>query len=111
MVISFEEKDREAIEATGMTVMQFKQIVYKAVDWTKEYFEAVMEALRKITEFFTDALKEFQENITDVFEDVRNWYFNLPEPERHKIVKWYIKANTPAMIARKDSVYHCRNNC
>ena len=29
MVISFEEKDRVAIEAKGITVIEFKRILYK----------------------------------------------------------------------------------
>ena len=32
MVISFEEKDREFIESSGMTVIQTKQIIYKLID-------------------------------------------------------------------------------
>lgn len=32
MVISFEEKDRAAIEARGMTVIEAKRVLYKAVE-------------------------------------------------------------------------------
>lgn len=33
MVISFEEKDREQIEAKRMTVIEFKKILYRLRDW------------------------------------------------------------------------------
>lgn len=36
MVISFEEKDRAAIEANGITIIEFKRILYKMADWIKE---------------------------------------------------------------------------
>lgn len=111
MVISFEEKDRAAIEDKGMTVIEFKRILYKVADWTKRAVEAMIELIHKIAEPLTDAFKEFAEKISSLFEDTKGWYFNLPETERHKIVKWYAKANNPAMIVSRRRVYRCRDKC
>lgn len=115
MVISFEEKDRAAIEATGMTVMQFKRALYKSVN----AFKKVWETAKEITEIIIDAFgKAFSFLAEDVFpklkeaiEYITGWYENLPEVERRKLVKCYAKANTPNMKADKNKVYHCRNNC
>ena len=111
MVISFEEKDRATIEARGITIIEFKRILYKVVGWTKRAVEAVIELIHKIAEPLTDAFKEFAEKISSLFEDMKGWYFNLPETERHKIVKWYAKANNPAMIVSRNRAYHCRDEC
>lgn len=111
MVISFEEKDRAAIEANGITIIEFKSFLYKMADWIKRAVESMIELVHKIAEPLTDTFKEFAEKISSLFEDVKDWYFNLPETERHKIVKWYAKANNQAMIVSRRRVYHCRDKC
>lgn len=115
MVISFEEKDRARIEATGMTIIEFKRNLYKVSDWvvklweaTKKVAEAIIEAFNKA---FADPIKELSEKLKEAFEDISDWYKNLPEAERHKIVKYYAKANNPSTVPKKNTVYRCRNNC
>lgn len=111
MVLAFTEKQKNYIESRGISVIEFKRIAYKITDWAKNAVEAVIELFRKIAEPLTDVLKEFSEKISSVLEDIKDWYFNLPETERHKIVKYYAKANNPSKIQNRNKVYHCRNNC
>lgn len=115
MVISFEEKDRAAIESTGMTIIEFKRILYKVNGCFEKIWEAAKKAAETIIDAFkkafADPIKAVAKKIGEAIEDIANWYQNLPEVERHKIVKWYAKANNPAMIARRGRAYHCRDNC
>lgn len=111
MVLAFTEEQRKYIESRGISVIEFKRIVYKVTDWAKKAVEAVIELFRKTTEPLTDVLKEFSEKISSVLKDVKDWYFNLPEEEQQKIVKYYAKANNPSTLPNRNRVYHCRNNC
>lgn len=43
MVIVFEEKDREKIEQTGMTIIQTKRVLYKF----RNFFQDILEQLKK----------------------------------------------------------------
>lgn len=52
MVISFEEKDRAAIEATGMTVIQFKQRLYKMGKTIDDAWKVLKECINKIANAF-----------------------------------------------------------
>ena len=48
MVISFEEKDRAAIEARGMTVIQVKQVMYKLIDVWFSACEVIFEVINNL---------------------------------------------------------------
>lgn len=115
MVISFEEKDRKAIESKGMTIIEFKRILYKVNDCVMELWKAAKKVVEMIMDAFSkafvDPIKEIAEKLKKVIEDVSNWYQSLPETERHKIVKYYAKANNPSVIQNRNKLYHCRNNC
>ncbi len=41
MVISFEEKDRKQIEATGNNIIQVKQVIYKLQKFFKAFIERI----------------------------------------------------------------------
>lgn len=73
-------------------------------------------------------LQEFAEKLVEVWGDISERMEELAEAlrkafdevnrkiEEHKRLlrrppKWYIKANTPVMIASRSKLYHCRNNC
>lgn len=49
MVISFEEKDRAAIEAKGMMVIEAKRILYKAVDVFQSIFNKLWDICRNMS--------------------------------------------------------------
>lgn len=115
MVISFEEKDRAMIETTGMTIIEFKRNLYKAIDWVKKLWESAKKAAEAMIDAFNkafaDPIKELAEKLKESLKDISDWYESLPETERHKIVKYYTKANNPSTVPIKNKVYHCRNNC
>ena len=93
MVISFEEKDRAAIEARGMTIIQFKQRLYKMAKslddaWhvLKECVNKVADAICSATEIFAEAIDKAQ-MVIEVIKDV----YNYPTSSRYKIVKAFSK--------------------
>ncbi len=49
MVISFEEKDRAAIEARGMTVIKAKRVLYKAVEVFQPIFNQLWDICRNMS--------------------------------------------------------------
>ena len=49
MVISFEEKDRAAIEARGMTVIEAKRVLYKAVEVFQPIFNKLWDICRNMS--------------------------------------------------------------
>ena len=111
MVIAFEEKYRTVIESNGITIIEFKRNLYKVIDWVKKLWEAAKKATQQMIEAFADPIKEIAEKLKKLLEDIADWYESLPESEKHKIVRYYAKANNPSTVINKQSVYHCRNNC
>ena len=49
MAISFEEKDRAAIEARGMTVIEAKRVLYKAVEVFQPIFNKLWDICRNMS--------------------------------------------------------------
>ena len=92
MVISFEEKDRAAIEEAGRNITK-----------------AFAELKRKLMEAWSEAvepLEELAEALRKALEKVEEHKRLLRRPP-----KWYAKANNPAMIVSRRRVYHCRDKC
>ncbi len=58
----------------------------------------------------SERMEEPTEALRKIFDEVNR------KIEEHKRLlrrppKWYIKANTPAILVSKSKLYHCRNNC
>lgn len=48
MILCFEEKDRKEIEATGMTVVEFKREIYKLVKIFSDVWDKVKGVLENV---------------------------------------------------------------
>lgn len=97
MVLCYEEKDRTAIEAVGMKIIEFKRMIYKL----SGIFQKVFRTIRKVVDMIVDAVKKGLQSITRI-EPRKRW----------KIVKSSIPSNIPSsMFFPRWKVYHCRNNC
>ncbi|MDE7327959.1 MAG: hypothetical protein K2N63_17055 [Lachnospiraceae bacterium] len=58
MVISFEEKDRAAIEAKGITVIEFKRILYKTEKSIEHAWRVLEECGNAIVKAWNVLLKD-----------------------------------------------------
>ena len=97
MVWCYEEKDRTAIEAVGMKIIEFKRMIYKL----SGIFQKVFQIIRKVVDMVVDTVNAGFRNITDM-EPRKRW----------KIVKPLITAGFPCgMFFPRWRAYHCRNNC
>ena len=67
MVISFEEKDRAAIEANGITIIEFKRILYK----TEKGIEHAWEVLKEIADKAARAWNAFVEGFLEAVDGVK----------------------------------------
>ena len=67
MVISFEEKDRAAIEARGMKVIEFKRILYE----TGKDIEHAWEVLKECVDKIAKACNAFIEGFLEVADSVK----------------------------------------
>ena len=90
MVISVEENDRAAIEATGISIIEFKRIFYRKSKAATEVLESPMEYTQRITKawnIFKKRLCEAADSLKLVFEAVKENYC-LPTSFRYKVVKF-----------------------
>lgn len=78
MVISFKEQDRTIIEAYGMTIIEFKRILYRMEkriqdNWTELHNLAkdLTEKIVKAWKLFEDKPLEAVDNIKFLFERIR----------------------------------------
>lgn len=86
MVIAFEEKDRAAIEAKGITIIEFKMILYrtgKGIEYVwkvmKEATDKIVSALNALTEGFievVDSVKMALEVVKDVYHYQTSFRYN-----------------------------------
>lgn len=93
MVICFEEKNRTIIESTGMTIIEFKQIIYNTRKCTVHIWEILAECRCKIVSawnIFTEKFAEAVDNIRLVIEKIMDQY-HYPTSSRYKIVKVFSK--------------------
>ena len=79
MVISFEEKDRAAIESRGITIIEFKRFLYKGVKTT-------IKALNSLMEWFLEAI----DNVNLIVEQISD-YTCRPTSFRYEAVKFLSK--------------------
>ncbi|MDE7444770.1 MAG: hypothetical protein K2N15_03585 [Lachnospiraceae bacterium] len=93
MVFYFEEKDRAVIEARGMTIIEFKRILYRA----EKGFEYAYEVLKEFADRFTKAWNVFAERFLEVVDGVNlvleqiKEAYHYPTSRRYKIVKVFSK--------------------
>lgn len=93
MIISFEEKDRVAIESRGIMIIEFKQRLYNMGKITDEAWKILKEWLDKVTKacnVFAEKLLEVVDGVKLVFEQIKEAY-HYPTSRRYKIVKVFSK--------------------
>lgn len=83
MVICFEEKQREAIEERGITIIEYKQRLYNMI---KTIADKAVIAWEKFIEKFL----EYVDSVKLVWEQIREAY-NYPTSRRYRIVKVFSK--------------------
>ena len=73
----------------------------------------IQELADKLAEAWSDISEELEmlaESLRKAFDEV-----NKKIEEHNRLLrrppKWYIKANTPAVLVTRNKLYHCRNNC
>ena len=99
MVLCYEEKDRTAIEAVGMKIIEFKRLVYK----TCGIWEKVKNVIRKAITQIKEALR------TILVHDIQK----LEPRKRWKYVRSLERIGMPVVPVYfyRPSVFYCRNNC
>lgn len=72
----------------------------------QEFADKLAEAWGGIFE----KMEKLAESFREVFDEVD---MKIEECKRlmRRPPKWYIKANTPAILVSRNKPYHCRNNC
>lgn len=93
MVISFEEKDRAAIESKGITIIEFKRILYRTEKGIEHVWEVLRECADKIAmvwNVFKEKFLEAVDSVRLVFEQINEAY-NYPTSRRYRIAKVFSK--------------------
>ena len=104
MVLCFEEKDRKAIEVLGMSVIEYKHMMYKLTG----AYENIRRNAKKVVNAVIDTVKRVVERLKTIFMKI-----SFIEPrKRWKIVKVLMKsAINYSVFFPQRGTYHCRNNC
>ena len=90
MVISFEEKDRVAIKATGMTIIEFKRNLYRSKKAISDGLIVLVDIVDKFSKaviLLSDAISEAIDNVKFMVEEIREAY-RRPASSRYKVVKF-----------------------
>lgn len=95
MVISFEEKDRAAIEAKGMTIIEYKRVLYRirVFHRIRNQYHALSDGVRcvlKAWNSFKKRLFEAVDSLKLLCEQIREVY-HYPTSFRYKAVKFISK--------------------
>lgn len=93
MVICFEEKDRASIEAKGMTIIEFKRILYRVNKNIKHVWEILQECgsiIIKAWKVFTERFAEVMDSVKLMIERIMDRHHH-PTSRRYKIVKVFSK--------------------
>lgn len=104
MVLCFEEKDRKAIKVLGMSVIEYKHMMYKLTG----AYENIRRNAKKVVNAVIDTVKRVVERLKTIFMKI-----SFIEPrKRWKIVKLLMKsAINYTVFFPQRGTYHCRNNC
>ena len=93
MVISFEEKDRAAIEAKGVTIIKFKSVLYRNEKIVTRRWDSPRECVEYVLKAW-DIFKKWFEELVDelrlLLEEIKN-YSHYPTIIRYKVVKYLNK--------------------
>lgn len=95
MVICFEEKDRTKIEATGISIIEFKKELYKTSKTVSDAWSVLEDAVRKLAKAwsaFVDGFLEAVDKAKMVIEIVKDFY-HYPTSFRYKAVKFMSKCS------------------
>ena len=108
MVLCYEEKDRIAIESTGMRIIEHKRMMYKLYSMLQKIFQTLSDRLQKIYQTIRKVVDMVVDTVKEVFRSITD----IKPRKRWKIVKSLIKAGLPCgMFFPNWRAYHCRNNC
>jgi len=104
MVICFEEKDRYRIKALGMSVIEYKRMLYRLTG----AYDNIRQRVFQVVNAVFDAAQRAIECLKTTFRNIQ-----LTEPRRRwKITKQLTKININyAVFFPQHGAYHCRNNC
>ncbi len=89
MVISFEEKDRLAIESKGIMIIEFKWQLYNAEKTIKKVLKVLKEATDRVAgawNALAEKILEAVDYVGLIFEQIREAY-HYPTSHRYHIVK------------------------
>lgn len=89
MVISFEEKDRAAIESKGMMIIEFKCRIYNTNKSITELWKMLQEATTKVAkalDVFIEKFFEVADSVKLIVEQICEAW-NYPTSSRYHIVK------------------------
>lgn len=93
MFISFEEKYRAAIEAKGITIIEFKRRLYNMGKTVDEAWQVLKEFANKIAKawnVFVDKFLEVADSAKLAIEQISEAY-HYPTSRRYRIVKAFSK--------------------
>lgn len=93
MVIGFEEKDRAAIESKGVTIIEFKRVLYKNAKTVARRWDSLAECVEYVLKAWDIFKKWFEELVDDLrllFEEIKSC-FHYPTIIRYKVVKFLNK--------------------
>lgn len=110
MVLCYEEKDRTAIEAVGIKIIEFKRLVYK----TCGIWEKIREVICIIWDVVKNVIRKAFTQIKEALRTIRVHDIQKLEPrKRWKYVRSLERIGIPVVPVYfyRSSVFHCRNNC
>lgn len=94
MVISLEEKDGAVIEANGMTIIEFKRILYR-----RKRINDAQNALINLTDQIVEAWTAFGNRLIKAVDDIKLLFeeigeiYHYPASFRYKSLKFISKCN------------------
>lgn len=93
MVISFEEKDRKIIESKGITIIEFKRILYnteKTIEDVRQVLEEIADKIAKAWNVFVENFLGAVDSVKLMLDQIREAY-HYPTSRRYRIVKIFSK--------------------
>lgn len=93
MIISFEEKDRQTIESKGISIIEFKRMIYKENKDIAKSWQTLQEILSKLSKALDIAIERFLEiadSVKLIAEQICEAW-NYPTSYRYRIVKAFSK--------------------
>lgn len=79
MVISFKEQDRAIIEAYGMTIIDFKRILYRMEKWVRDNWTELYNLAKDLTEKIIKAWELFEDKLLEAIDDMKFLFERIRE--------------------------------